>query len=103
MHTTSLHQKLGIIVVGCDGVNFVALGQQSFNKIHPEVIDIPGGVEYDSDSHAQQPTFFSLDKTEVFIYNPENEGFQGYIQQRYEKVTVSIGEHALSLPPDGKF
>jgi hypothetical protein len=32
-------------------VNFVSLRQQGFDKIHPEIVDIPGGVKDYSNSH----------------------------------------------------
>jgi hypothetical protein len=48
---TSLLQEMSIIVHGGDGMYFMAIGLKRFDKIHPEIENIPGGVQDDRNSH----------------------------------------------------
>ena len=39
------------VVVRGYGMDFVAFCQKGFYEIHPEIIDVPGGIEYDCNFH----------------------------------------------------
>jgi hypothetical protein len=42
---------MGVIIYGCNGMYFIALLEQCSHKAHPEIVDIPGSIQDDSDSH----------------------------------------------------
>jgi hypothetical protein len=49
--TASLEEKWCKGILRCNGMHFVALFQQALNKIHPEIVNIPGSVEDNRNSH----------------------------------------------------
>jgi hypothetical protein len=51
MDTTRFYQMMCIVINRRDRMNFIPLIEEGFHKIHPEIVDIPGSVEDDSDSH----------------------------------------------------
>ena len=51
MYTTRFNQIIAVIIYRRDGVNFVSLVEKGFYKAHPEIVNIPGSVEHDSDFH----------------------------------------------------
>jgi hypothetical protein len=44
MDATYIFQKMGIGIVRRNGIYLVSFIKEGFNKIHPEIIDIPGCV-----------------------------------------------------------
>jgi hypothetical protein len=42
---------VSIVVSWGNGVDFMSLGLKGADKIHPEIVNIPGGVEHNGDFH----------------------------------------------------
>jgi hypothetical protein len=51
MNTPGFFQQVCIFIYGCNRMYFVALLKQGVNEVHPEIVDIPGRVKDDSNSH----------------------------------------------------
>ena len=49
--TSHFGEKMGIIIFRGNGVYLMTLRKQRFNKIEPEIVDVPGGIEYNGDFH----------------------------------------------------
>ncbi len=52
MDTPGFRQKMGIIIQGSYRVYFMSLGKKRTNKIHPEIVDIPGGIKNHRNFHS---------------------------------------------------
>jgi hypothetical protein len=51
MDTSRLFKQVRILIYGGDRVYFVPLLKQGVNEVHPEIVDIPGRIKDDSNSH----------------------------------------------------
>src|SRR5690606_2283485 len=49
--TSGFDKIPGVLINGGDGVDFVAAGHERTNQIHPEIVDIPGRVQDNGNSH----------------------------------------------------
>jgi hypothetical protein len=62
------------LIDGSDSVYFMTLGHQCFNEIHPEVDDIPGGVQDNSNFHRGSAFTTILQEPDHTSTNSQNRG-----------------------------
>jgi hypothetical protein len=51
MDGAGLGKEVRIVVMRSNGVDFMSLSLQGADKIHPEIVNIPGGVKHNGDFH----------------------------------------------------
>jgi hypothetical protein len=84
MNTTFRLQEGSEIIFGGYCMDFMSFGNKGLNKAHPEVIDIPGGIQYHCNFHGALIVRILLPLTSGYLAKTEvNSNFLTFEYNKY--------------------